>query len=70
MALIGNDFIGWTQLLASRCSECGKIMRVGSKVLASVRNGKVKKKVCGEDCRQEFDARFWDEAASKNRSKR
>lgn len=61
MPLIGSDFVEWVQLQGSCCSECGKRMPVGSKVLASIRKGKVQKKVCGEECRLEFDARYWDE---------
>lgn len=67
MGNIGNDFTEWTQTKTSRCSECNKIMPIGSKVMASIRNGRVQKKVCSDNCRLEFDARFWDEVASKRR---
>ena len=65
MALIGNDFISYTQKVTGRCSECGGTMLAGSKVLASIRHGKVQKRVCSERCRLEFDARFWDEVAQR-----
>jgi hypothetical protein len=69
MALIGNDFVKWTQMCKSYCSECGRLMPKGSVVLVSMRKGKVMKKVCSEDCRLEFDARFWDQVAMDRRYK-
>jgi len=39
-------------------------------MLASVKKGKVKKAVCSEECRQEFDARVWQEFADLNEKRR
>jgi hypothetical protein len=70
MAHIGSDFIRKIYNRMIRCSECGLRIPAGEMVLVSMKKGKVKKIVCGEDCRQEFDARFWSEAAANGRRKR
>ena len=67
MALIGSDFMPEIVSRPAHCSECGERLAVGRKALVSIRNGKVQKRVCGENCRLEFDARFWDEAAQKRK---
>lgn len=46
-----------------RCSECGEKIPKGNPALASIKNGKVRKVVCSENCRLEFDARFWENRA-------
>jgi hypothetical protein len=69
MALIGNDFQPHMMQYTGHCSECSEKLPVGTMALASIKDGKVKKIVCSEACRQEFDARFWDEAAKRNRRK-
>jgi hypothetical protein len=61
--MIGNDFIEWTQLKTSRCSECNKVMLAGTKALASIRKGRVQKKICSEECRLVFDDKFWQSVA-------
>lgn len=68
MALIGNDFVVQTAPFSCRCSECSKEIDKGEECLVSIRRGRVQKRVCSEDCRLEFDSRFWDEAA-RNRSR-
>ena len=60
----GPNFV---QQLCSRrcqCSECGRWLAAGDSALVSLRKGKVQKRVCGENCRLEFDARYWDERAA------
>ena len=66
MAMLGSksDFKEETQGPRSRrCSECGRLIVVGDKALVSKRRGRVRKVVCGEDCRQTFDDRFWQDKA-------
>jgi hypothetical protein len=70
MALIGNDFITTTYLGKVRCSECGKVITAGQPVLVSQKNGKVRKRICGEECRLNFDARVWQQIARKNSIRR
>lgn len=51
-----------------RCSECGKEMPKGSEALVSRKHGKVKKIVCSEECRVNFDDAIWQHyAAERNR---
>jgi hypothetical protein len=71
MALIGSDFqvdviVGQPR----RCSECGKELKPGDTSLISVKKGQIRKRVCGEDCRLAFDARFWNEIAIMNAKRR
>ena len=65
---IGSDFV----LECSRprkvwCSECGKPITQGVPALISVRGGKVQKRVCSEECRLDFDARFWQGVAMRRK---
>jgi hypothetical protein len=66
--LIGSDFVRMVSDRARRCSQldCGKHIKKGDTFLASVRDGKIKKIVCSESCRQNFDAEFWAGAAERN----
>ena len=57
--MLGSDFTKMTSVVRRRCSECGKGIPAGGDMLASVKKGKVKKVVCSEECRLEFDARVW-----------
>jgi hypothetical protein len=57
--MIGSDFVEHIETSMVYCSECGKKIRPGEKSLCSIRGGKVKKRVCSEDCRLEFDNGFW-----------
>jgi len=59
-----------TSVVRRRCSECGVGIPAGGDMLASVKKGKVKKAVCSEECRQEFDARVWQEFADLNEKRR
>lgn len=70
MTLIGSDFVPHTIKYVKHCGECGYKMQVGYRALASIRDGKVKKIVCSEECRLEFDANFWAAAAARNSKKR
>jgi hypothetical protein len=70
MPLIGNDFTLMTSTVRRRCSECGAGIPAGSDMLASVKYGKVRKVVCSENCRLEFDARVWQEFAERNQRNR
>jgi hypothetical protein len=65
MALIGNDFITVTYPETVRCSECGKKITAGQPVLVSKKGGKVRKRICGEECRLTFDARVWEDFARR-----
>jgi len=70
MPLLGSDFVEMTSVVRRRCSECGQAISVGGAMLASIRGGKVKKVVCSEACRQDFDARVWQEIADLNEKRR
>ena len=70
MPVLGSDFTKMTSVVRRRCSECGKDIPAGGDMLASVKKGKVKKVVCSEECRLEFDARVWQEFADLNEKKR
>ena len=67
MSLVGSDFVEQCRDTDCRCSECGEKISSGTKFLASIRWGKTQKIVCGEDCRQEFDNRFWQERARERK---
>ncbi len=47
------------------CSECGKRLRKGDFSLVSLKYGKVQKRVCSQDCADDFDIRFWTAVARK-----
>lgn len=68
--MIGSDFLPEIRPVTSQCSECGRWMYKAQEALVSRKNGKVKKVVCCEDCRLEFDARVWDTIATKNEYRR
>lgn len=68
--MIGNDFKPKTYEKKVYCSECDGAIFPGDIALVSEKDGKVRKIVCSENCRQEFDARFWAEAAKKNSKRR
>lgn len=57
--MIGSDFVPRVYPRTIRCSECGTKIPKNTEALVSIQNGVVKKIVCSEDCRQEFDYRFW-----------
>lgn len=62
--MIGSDFtIESVRKHCVYCSECGRKLGLNEPALVSKRNGVVKKRVCGENCRLEFDARFWGQVA-------
>lgn len=65
--MIGSDFKWKTYEHSVRCSECSQKSRA---MLVSERNGKVLKRLCSEECRLEFDNRFWQEAARRNANRR
>lgn len=67
MSAIGSDFITRVAMKAAKCSECGRQIPAGTRELVSIRKGKVQKRVCSEDCRLEFDARFWEQRADDRR---
>jgi len=64
--MIGSDFIEQTAKYKRYCSECNRPILVGEKYLASIKDGKVKKTVCGEECRLVFDDRVWQGFARRN----
>lgn len=66
MAAIGSDFVlELRRLRRVRCSECRRWLGTDESALVSRRKGVVQKRVCSEDCRLEFDARFWQRMAMR-----
>ena len=65
MSLIGTraDFEVEFLKRAASCSECYRTKGVGQTMLVSKRRDNVKKRVCSEECRQDFEDRFWQEKA-------
>jgi hypothetical protein len=63
--MTGADFQPYSNPYKRRCSECGEWIQEGQNVLASIKNNKVRKVVCSEDCRLEFDYKFWSERADE-----
>ena len=51
------------------CSECLERFDAGSPCLVSIRGGKVKKRVCSDECRLQFDGRIWQEIADERMHK-
>lgn len=70
MTAIGSDFVAHIIKHPRTCSECSRWMPKGFVALASIKGGKVRKLVCCDDCRLEFDARFWDGVALNNAKRR
>lgn len=70
MALLGSR-ASFTEQLAPKsykCSECGDRFPKDSPCLVSIRNGRVTKRICGEECRLTFDDRIWQERANENQN--
>jgi hypothetical protein len=65
MSLIGSDFKKVTATNPCKCSECGVHIAPGVECLESFRMGRVQKRVCGEECRIEFDNNYWQERAKQ-----
>lgn len=63
MTLIGSDFVKVNASRPCHCSECGHHIAAGAQCLESIRSGKVRKRVCSEDCRLTFDDNYWQEKA-------
>ena len=65
MSFIGTrpDFEVEVLKLAASCSECHRKKGAGQTMLVSKRNGQVKKRVCSEECRQDFEDWYWQEIA-------
>ena len=62
--MIGSDFKTILVAIPSKCSECGKKLKPGDEARISTRKGKVMKRICMEEqCRLDFDDRFWQEKA-------
>jgi hypothetical protein len=67
---IGCDFIvEASRPRKVRCSECGCEILPTQNALISKRGGVIKKRVCTEECRLEFDARFWGQVADDKEGK-
>jgi hypothetical protein len=64
MSAIGSDFQRVKQTHRTRCSECGAGIPVGEIALESIRDGKCRKRVCSNQCRIDFDDRYWQERAA------
>lgn len=66
MGLIGSrsDFAPETLWRNWTCGECWRFYERGKIVLVSRRNGRVRKIVCSEACREEFEQRFWEGKAA------
>lgn len=67
--MIGSDFVEQVAKHGFACGECGGRIHPGMTYLASIKDGKVRKKVCGEDCRLTFDDRFWQAKAARRSRK-
>ena len=68
--MIGSDFAWETFDRKRRCSECGTR---GRRMLVSRRGPgpkQVKKIVCSEPCRLDFDDAYWQERADHREAKR
>ncbi len=61
--MIGSDFQPEVMAKICRCSECGRKLDVGTSALVSRKRGKVKKRVCSEECRKTFDFNYWQHIA-------
>lgn len=61
--LIGNDFVLIVQTKPTRCSECGCKILKGATALESNKFGRCMKRVCSEQCRQDFDDAYWQARA-------
>ena len=68
--MIGSDFKPKLYRKTIRCSECGLKFPAGSMMLVSEKSGKIKKVVCSEECRLDFDNKFWQAAATKNEGRK
>jgi hypothetical protein len=68
--MIGCDFIQRTLDYTRHCGECGEKMPKGTIGLASIKNGVVKKWVCSENCRLDFDNELWQWIATRNAKRR
>lgn len=70
--MLGNDFTPAFATRKGRCSECGMRIMAGQPILhsRSKKDGKVRKTVCSEKCRLDFDARIWQEIADRNEKRR
>ena len=67
MTAIGSDFVKQIYCRSVRCGECGQKFPAGFTWLVSIRNGRIQKRVCGEECRLEFDNRYWQGVAAARR---
>ena len=61
MALIGSpaSFVVAEATRDFVCMECGRRVAKGKRILVSYRGGKLRKRVCSEDCRKTFDEEYW-----------
>lgn len=69
MPLIGsaNSFQAYILKEKWMCQECQLYFNKGEKILASIdKSGRVRKKVCSDECRLAFDDRFWQDTAVYN----
>ncbi len=62
--LIGSSFTTQISKGNVKCSECGEWIPKGQECLVSIQNGRVKKRVCSESCRLDFDDRYWQDKAN------
>lgn len=67
--MIGTDFEVHVSHRMRYCSECGSRILAGVAALASIKNGRIRKTVCGQECASKFDARFWAAAARERISR-
>ena len=58
MTLIGSDFTEKTYGISKTCSECLRRFPPDHVWLVSIRNGRVRKRVCSEECRMKFDDEY------------
>lgn len=73
MALLGSrgSFEYEFSKHSSRCLECGRlIVRGGPCLVSRDVAGRVRKRVCSQECREDFDADLWDAIAKKREWRR
>ena len=67
MPAIGSDFVWAASARKVRCSECSRYIAPGVASLVSIRNGRVQKRVCSDECRLEFENNYWQQVARERK---
>lgn len=72
MSLLGSrrSFVSEVSDRDRRCYQCRRDIKAGETFLASRRGGVLKLGLCGEDCRLEWDAEYWEMRAADREASR